>query len=202
MQVAGLIGDVVSSRQAPDRAALQEALVGVLEAVSDLTGSELTVTLGDEFQGRFPDLASALHASWELHVRLVGTAALRIGIGWGEIVVEAPGEGPFGQDGPAWWRARDAIETVDMSHPSRTVVVTETDWDQFLNDYLALRDANLDELDPTDAAILTGLASGRTQRSVAGELDLHESSVSRRVSSRNLDLLLRVSRPRLPEFHG
>lgn len=190
----------MASRQAHDRAALQQTLLEVLEAVSRRSGSDLAVTLGDEFQGKFPGLSLALAASWHLHLRMIGTAALRIGIGWGEILVESPDDSPFGEDGPAWWRARDAIEAVDLSHPSRTVVVTQTGWDELINDYLALRDAQLEHLDRSDAAILLGLEAGKTQRALASELDLHESSVSRRVSNRNLALLQRVSQPRLPGF--
>lgn len=201
-QVAGLIADVVGSRRADDRSALQERLLEVLESVSERTGRSLAVTLGDEFQGRFDTVASALAASWQLHLGMIGTAQLRIGVGWGEIVVEPEDESPFGQDGPAWWRARDAIEAVDASHPARTLVLTETGWDDLLNAYLTLRDTHLDDLDQTDSAILSALAAGETQRAAAEHLGIHESSVSRRISRRRLAVLQRVASLELPAFHA
>lgn len=201
-QVAGLIADVVGSRRADDRRALQERLLEVLESVSERTGRPLAVTLGDEFQGRFESVAAALAASWQLHLGMIGTAQLRIGVGWGEIVVEPEEESPFGQDGPAWWRARDAIEAVDASHPARTLVLTETGWDDLLNAYLTLRDAHLDDLDQADATILSALAAGETQRAAAERLGIHESSVSRRVSRRRLAVLQRVAALDLPAFHA
>lgn len=201
MQVAALIGDVVGSRRTADRAGLQERLLDTLARISGRHGSELRVTLGDEFQGTFQTVAEAVHGAWNLHLSTIGWATLRIGIGWGEIVVEGDPETPYGQDGPAWWRARDAIEAVDSSHPSRTLIITESDWDPLLNAYLTLRDANLDHLDETDAVILSVLAEGGTQRSAAERLGLHESSVSRRVSRKDLASLVQTTAVPIPRLH-
>ncbi|HEX2153451.1 MAG TPA: SatD family protein [Acidimicrobiia bacterium] len=198
-QVAGLIGDVVASRQVADRPALQERLLEVLERVSEQAGSPLSITLGDEFQGRYARLSDALAAAWHLHLGTIGLARLRIGVGWGEILVEPESPSAFGSDGPAWWRAREAIERVDSSQPARTIVVTETGWDQLLNSYLMLRDAHLDDLDEADVAILEGLEEGDTQRALAERLGLHESSVSRRVSRHGLATLRLTATPRFPD---
>lgn len=198
--VAGLIGDIVGSREAQDRPRLQQHLLEVLDEVAERWGHGLAVTLGDEFQGRFPTLQTALAVAWGLHLGTIGTARLRIGIGWGEILVESADDSPFGQDGPAWWRARDAIERVDASYPARTLVSTETEWDELVNAYLTLRDAHLDDLDEADATILAAMGRGDTQRAAATELGLHESSVSRRITRHHLAVLHRVATPRLPGF--
>lgn len=192
----------MGSRLSEDRSALQDRLLAVLEEVSDRTGHLLVMTLGDEFQGRFDSVAVALEAAWQLHLGTMGTVRLRIGIGWGEILVEPEEGSPFGQDGPAWWRARDAIEQVDASQPARTLVATETGWDDLLNAYLILRDAHLDDLDEADAVILAALAAGETQRTAARRLGMHESSVSRRVGRRHLGVLHRVAAVELPAFRG
>lgn len=199
--MAALIGDVVGSRAANDRVGLQQELLDVLDAVSRRFGTELAVTLGDEFQGRYSSLEAAVGASWYLHLGTQGKMDLRIGVGWGEITVEGDEDSPFGQDGPAWWRARDAIEGVaNSSHPVRTMVVTSTDWDDLMNAHLRLRDAHLDMMDDVDAAILLGLADGETQRSLASRLGLHESSVSRRVKRHLLTTLTASATPDIPEF--
>lgn len=201
MQVAALIGDVVGSRAATDRLGLQQQLLDVLDSVSRRFGTELAVTLGDEFQGRYSSLEAAVAASWYLHLGTLGKMDLRIGVGWGEITVEGDEDSPFGQDGPAWWRARDAIEAVaNPSHPVRTMVITTTDWDDLMNAHLRLRDVHIDMMDDVDAAILLGLADGETQRSLASRLGLHESSVSRRVKRHLLTTLSASATPDIPEF--
>ena len=52
-----LIGDMVGSRQLPDRAAVQRRLADVLAEVTDLLepAQRLETTVGDEFQGAFRD---------------------------------------------------------------------------------------------------------------------------------------------------
>lgn len=201
MQVAALIGDVVASRQAPDRRLLQERLLAILEQESQRYGVALDLTLGDEFQGRYPSLQVAVAASWFLHVASIGVARLRIGIGWGELVVEGSDETPFGQDGPAWWQAREAVEAVEeSSQPVRTLVVTATPWDMLFNSYLRLRDSHLEDLDEVDARIVLGLVEGETQRSLAERLQLHESSISRRVRRHLLTTLIETTTPDIPGF--
>jgi hypothetical protein len=76
-------------------------------------------------------VGDAIEASIQLHLRSLGLIRLRIGIGCGELIAEDPARSPFGQDGPCWWRARDAIEVVDSSSQGnaqglRTAVRTET----------------------------------------------------------------------------
>jgi hypothetical protein len=201
MQVAALIGDVVGSREVPDRRLLQERLLSILAEVSERYGVPLDLTLGDEFQGRYPSLQHAIGASWFLHLASIGVARLRIGIGWGELLVEGSEDSPFGQDGPAWWRAREAVEAVEKSsQPVRTLVTTESPWDMFFNSFLHLRDTHLDDLDVTDARIVHGLIEGETQRSLAERLGLHESSVSRRVKRHLLSTLVDSATPDIPGF--
>ena len=200
-QVVTLIGDVVGSRKAGNRADLQRRLVELLGRVGASSTSGLQMTVGDEFQGLYATIADAMEASLLLHLGGVGTARFRIGIGWGELTLESGDRAPFGQDGPAWWRARDAIEGLeDLSAPARTMVGTATLWDGMINDFLALRDALLTKLDETDSAIALGLLDGRTQRDLASELGLHESSVSRRVSGHGIGLLVSVASPTIPGF--
>lgn len=186
----------MGSRQAPDRADLQRRLLKVLGEVSASTGVDLAVTLGDEFQGRFPTVHEAVAAAWRLHLGVSGFARLRVGIGWGEILVAGDAETPFGEDGPAWWHARDAIdELAGGPGQARTRVRTGTRLDELINSFLILRDANLEMMDEVDAVIVAGLTEGETQRSLAQRLGLHESSVSRRVSRRRLASLAVAAQP-------
>lgn len=159
------------------------------------------MTLGDEFQGDFSSLEAAVRASLLLHLGAVGTFRMRIGIGWGELSVEAPRGGAFGQDGPMWWRARDAIERAEeLSDVRRTIVNTATTWDDFINDYLLARDQLIVDLDASNGDIARALISGVTQREIAESVGLHESSVSRRIRNHRLAVVAEFDDVRIPEF--
>ena len=193
---AALIGDVVGSRRAADRAGLQARLLEALRGVSTEMGTNLAVTLGDEFQGTFPNVQQAVAASWKLHLATLGFARLRIGIGWGEISVRGEPGSPFGQDGPAWWRARDSVEFLaGHAGPARTRVIAGSTVDDLINAFLLLRDANLDGMDEVDAVIVSSLGAGEKQRVIAGRVGLHESSVSRRIKRHRLASLVVVATP-------
>jgi hypothetical protein len=193
--VAALIGDMVGSRQAPDRIELQRQMERVLSDVNRVIGGEPTFTIGDEFQARYPTVGDAIEASIQLHLRSLGVIRLRIGIGWGELIAEDPARSPFGQDGPCWWRARDAIEVVDRSSQGkaqelRTAVRTATSLDPLLNGYLVLRDTLLSGLDEVDARIAVGLLDGLNQTELADRLGLNKSSVSRRANTHGILALI------------
>ncbi len=189
--VAALIGDMVGSRHAPNRDELQRAMAGVLEQVGAVVGGEPVFTIGDEFQARFDTLTAAIEASAQLHIRSLPMTELRIGIGWGELVMDDPQRFPFGQDGPCWWRAREAIESVDRSARSRgarvrTALRSASPLDSALNGYLLLRDTLLAGFDEVDALIAIGLIEGRSQTELASGLGINKSSVNRRAHTHGI----------------
>ncbi len=204
--VAALLGDMVGSRVAPDRLRLQQDVSSVLEVVEGTVGGSPTFTVGDEFQARYPTIGEAVEASLQLHLRTVGLIRLRIGIGWGELLAEDPAREPFGQDGPCWWRAREAIEDVGRSSRGRspeywTAARTETSLDPLLNGYLLFRDTILAGFDEVDARIAVGLLDGRSQTVLAEELGMNKSSVSRRAKTHGILALVAarsVGAPSLP----
>ncbi|HSJ49958.1 MAG TPA: SatD family protein [Actinomycetota bacterium] len=132
---AAVIGDVVRSREHPNRDALQESLRGAFQAANGRVPAiqPLTSTLGDEFQGLYADLSGALDATLLVRLHLTGAAEVRFGVGWGEVTMHTAARAPFEQDGPAWWAARAALEQVtlgaakqEMPREWRTIVV---EWD-------------------------------------------------------------------------
>jgi hypothetical protein len=190
-QVAALIGDMVGSRRAPDRAALQAEIGAVLEVVGATSGGSPAFTIGDEFQARFPTIEEAIEASLQLHLRATGVIRLRIGLGWGELLAEDPARAPFGQDGPCWWLAREAIEEVERSGTGRgperrTAFRSGGPIDGLLNGYLVLRDTLLAGFDAMDASIAIGLLDGHSQSELAARSGLNKSSVSRRAHSHGI----------------
>ena len=200
---AAIIGDVIGSRQATSRSRLQTRLDKALADVSSVMKpvQPLTPTLGDEFQGMFATVEEAIDASLRLRLELAGKLDVRIGIGWGTLRTKDPGRTPFGQDGPCWWRAREALEELARTERSnqepdslRTVCRTATAQEGILNAFLVLRDQILFGIDEQDATILKMLIAGGAQQDAASRLGVNKSSVSRRMQSHGLSTLLRARR--------
>jgi hypothetical protein len=108
-----LIGDIVDSRGAADRAALhrsvEAALLVVEDAVPSLAG--LRVTVGDEFQGSYATLGDAVDAALRVRLALLPDVDTRIGIGRGPVATLDAERGI--EDGPGWWAARSAVDAAE-----------------------------------------------------------------------------------------
>lgn len=204
MLTATLIGDVVASRRAGDRAGLHERLMAVLDHVNR-TGAPTTplrITVGDEFQGTFATVGQALQASLRLRVGMLPGHDVRHGLGWGEVRVLE--EEPRVEDGPGWWAARDAIHDVQQAQDRpgtryrRTVYRRAEGVDgpdpDLVDPVLALRDAAVGALAERSLSVLRGLLEGRTQREVADALGITPSAVSQRVRSDALAALVDADR--------
>jgi DNA-binding transcriptional LysR family regulator len=211
MLTATLIGDVVASRTAEDRAGLHARLSAHLDDVNATCAptTPLRITIGDEFQGTFATVGQALHASVRLRVALLPDHDVRHGIGWGEVAVLQ--EQPRVEDGPGWWAARDAIHDVQEAqrHPGsrfrRTVYRRapreerdsgpDAGPDPVLVDaVLVLRDAAVGALSERSMSVLRGLLRGQTQREIADELGISPSAVSQRVRADSLAALVHADR--------
>lgn len=167
----------------------------VFDRLDRLTGVRPEFTIGDEFQAHYPSVADAVGASLQLHLHSTPIIRLRIGIGWGELLAEDEQRTPFGQDGPCWWRARTAIDTLhggSHGRPAgrRTMALTDTELDPLLNGYLLLRDTVMGGFDEVDVRLAVGLLDGRLQNDLADELGINKSSVSRRVNNHGVLALI------------
>ena len=111
--VAGLIGDMVRSRDARDRGELQQRMAEVLDFVDAAVGGDPVFTLGDEFQASYPTVESAIEASLQLHLRSIGLTKLRIGVGWGELLI----------DDPVYYRLRTGLVGGEPGRPSSSSTV-------------------------------------------------------------------------------
>ena len=109
-----VLGDVVASRRHPDRDRRLAAIGGALDLANGRVPAtqSLTPTIGDEFQGLYVDLVSALDATLVVRLALLGEVDVRFGIGSGELLGYETSRAPFEQDGPSWWTAREAVDMV------------------------------------------------------------------------------------------
>lgn len=200
MLTATLIGDVVASRRASDRAVLHDRLSELLERVNATfrPSTPLRFTVGDEYQGAFATVGQALQASLRLRIGMLPDHDVRHGVGWGDVSVLQ--EQPRVEDGPGWWAARDAIHEVQeaQEHPGsryRSTIFRAAEGaggpDRELVDAaLVLRDAAVGALSERSLSVLRGLLAGHTQREIAEDLGISPSAVSQRVRSDGLAALV------------
>lgn len=195
-----VIGDVVASRSAADRRALHDRLTSALDAANRRWGSDLRITVGDEYQGAFATLGAATAAVLELRVALRPEHDLRHGIGRGATRILDPATGV--QDGPGWWAARAAIDTVHdlaerpATRSARTAYGVAGDVDEdpaAVRAALLARDELVGRLDGRSLSVLRGLLGARTQRDIALEEGVSESAVSQRVRRDGLGVVLQMS---------
>lgn len=193
-----VIGDIVRSKEAPDRARLQEALAASLRAVNSRLKpfEELEPTVGDEVQGVFSDLAAAVRATLLLRLELLKKSEIdsRYGIGLGSITVFED-QPRITQDGPGWWSARAAIDRVEeMAGQTRTpflrtrfelpeerVKVSRREA-AAVNAFLVNRDAIVGQMAPRSRRLLLGLLNGRLQAELAEEEGIYQSAVSQNLA--------------------
>jgi hypothetical protein len=184
-----VIGDVIGSRSAPDQTELLDAVAEALEWANRQVpaAQPLRPTVGDEFQGAFAALPSALLATLLLRLRLWERCEVRFGVGRGEITRSARPEA--GQSGSAWWNARLAIDHVVSIESGRkgfpdgirtSLVGGQPDMTAAVNAFLVSRDQILARMDAKDARIALALFTNETQSVVARDLGITQSTVSMR----------------------
>jgi hypothetical protein len=194
-----VLGDIVGSRAHDERASLQDQVRSALRSANGVLPAiqELVPTIGDEFQGLYQDLPAALEATLLVRVTLIGRADVRFGVGAGDLVLEPGPESPFGQDGPAWWAARDAIGRAAPSarrrespQGLRTVFADgrsqpgepqqRPSFEALVNAYLCCRDELVGGMDERDARLLIALIRGDSRSTAAAAEGISSSAVSQR----------------------
>lgn len=175
-----LIGDLVGSRSLPDRSATQRRVAEVLAQVgAAVPGVQpLEATVGDEFQGAWDSLGAAVGAQLLVRALLRPAVDVRAGIGFGTTEVYDADRRPLLQDGPAWWAAREALES--LSAPRRTALRT---WytgpqEQLVNAHLLCRDALLERLNERGWRMLGLALLGESQQRIAEVEGISKSAVS------------------------
>src|SRR5918994_3847911 len=193
-----VICDIVRSKEAPVRKGLQEALIASLDTVNRQLKplEELEPIAGDEVQGVFADIASAVRATLLLRLELLKKDGIdpRYGIGFGSIAVFED-QPRTTQDGPGWWSARAAIDRVaQMSRETRTpflrtrfelpeekVKVSRSEA-AALNAFLVNRDAIVGQMAPRSRRLLLGLLTGKLQTELAEDEGIYQSAVSQNLA--------------------
>ena len=108
-----LIGDMVKSREQKDRRRVQEKFAAILADLNSTYKEELqtnlTITLGDEFQGVFLKGKKILDFVVKF-IYEMQPVNFRFGLGYGEISTALVSLETKVLDGPAFYKAREGLK--------------------------------------------------------------------------------------------
>lgn len=191
---AGLIADIVRSRDLSDRAAAQAAIFDAFTQAEALDTPVTPVwsTVGDEFQAVLPSVGAAVRATVVVRLALPEDVDLRFGIGRGATWdVDSRGAAPI-QDGPAWWSARRAIDETHRRQDTGSRYLRS--WfvdghelpdpvaERMVNSHLLLRDMVVSAMSPRQRRLTLGVLLGRTQAELAAAEGITQSAVSQNLA--------------------
>ncbi|QJU53688.1 SatD family protein [Herbiconiux sp. KACC 21604] len=184
-----VIIDIVGSRLLADRRAAQLAIEEAFSGIDRLSlhSQPIRPTVGDEFQALYPSLGSALRAT--LLARLVLPAEVDCRFGLGQGTVSAVGEGAAAasiQDGPGWWRAREAIVEAHEREDGRTPSARswfraddeQSGLEALVNAYLLARDHVIGGMNDRARRVTFATMTGRLQGDIAADEGITQSAVS------------------------
>lgn len=189
--------DIVGSRRLADRGGAQRILddaVARADADMPVAVRSLRPTVGDEEQGVFPSLESALAWLLLLQLALPDGVECRFGVGIGEIT-DLPSAGGSIPEGPGWWAAREAIDAVHalerrLAPTARTRVAAAQETDaatraqvRLANAYLLARDQIVSAMSERTRRLTYGRLVGRSQKELAAAEGITQSAVSQALAS-------------------
>lgn len=197
-----IIGDIIDSRNIKNRNKIQKDLNKVLNDLNKnyekYIISKWTITLGDEFQ-------VLLKPNLEIFKMLdyisykIDPVKIRFGLGLGEISTDINHEKSIGSDGPAYWRAREAIEFIHENENyanSNILFKSDKEDDDIINNLIYYTEWMKENWTDTQREILYTLLDkdiyndNFKQKDLAKDIGISESAMSRRISSSGIRLYL------------
>ncbi len=196
-EVVALIGDLINSKEIPNRNQVQQTLKQALSDINqryrDDLLSEFMITLGDEFQGLLRSTGDVLSIISDLEQALY-PFGLRFGIGCGEISTDIH-ERCSEIDGPAFHRARLMIQTIKESSNRHNKVyssilicsdTTPTVQDKLINSVFSLCTSLKEKWSDRQVEIMDAyLKHDKNQYKTAEALGITQSSVNKSLKSSN-----------------
>ncbi|WP_221585168.1 SatD family protein [Microbacterium sp. G2-8] len=190
-----IIADIVASRDAADRDAVQgdiERAAGLVEKVRPRAKRGWRATAGDEFQAVYGSLADALVATLAIQLALPEGSACRFGIGMGEVHPVESSLADEIEDGPGWWSARAAVERAEevgrpgdartWFAPHETAGRDAEQTAGVVNAYLRLRDEVVSGMSDRARNVTFAIWHGEYQKDVAEREGISQAAVSQLIN--------------------
>ncbi|WP_150460567.1 SatD family protein [Nesterenkonia ebinurensis] len=180
-----VIADVIRSRSFSDRSSLQKEVEELLQAVQAAFPAvrSFSPTVGDELQAVYATRNQALAATLYAGLLQGEGPQLRFGLGEGTTYPVDSSASQSVEDGPGWWRARQAIEELEEIQSrspqlrSRFISAVPAE-DAVVNAYLLARDHICAGFTERTRSYAVGVLEGRSQKEIAAEIGVSQSAVS------------------------
>lgn len=193
-----IIGDIRNSKKIKNREDVQLKLKNTLQNINNKyqqdIASKFTITLGDEFQGLLINGKNVMAIITEIE-RKMYPAKIRFGIGIGDIITDINPELSIGADGPAYYKARQAIDFLRQNERKKQAGKTDIrveidDGDniciELINTVISLMAVIRNSwTDRQREAIWDMLEYNDTQSNAAKRLGIEQSSFQKRLDSGN-----------------
>lgn len=190
-----LIGDLVASRHATDRASLQRRLQKAVQSLNRRREAGLrspfTITLGDEFQAiyrdadtTFGDVFFLLHALAPIRVRF----ALSVG----KIDTPINKRQAIGMDGPAFHEAREIMNGLKKDGRLLGLGGLDPEASRLAKPVLAILSGIIEPWRDTRLRLMAGLLDGADSVSLAKAAQITPRAVNKNIRAADLDEWRRV----------
>lgn len=190
-----IIGDIKQSKTIENRSEVQKKLKSALDEInekySDDIASKFSITLGDEFQGLLRNGKNTMAIITEIEMEMY-PVEIRFGVGIGPITTDVNKEMSLGADGPAYYNARNAIETLKDDEKKRQTdaayIRLETDGDNkaatiMINTIMTLLTVIKDSWSDRQREIIWDMLKHQdSQTDVAKRFKINQSSVQKGLS--------------------
>lgn len=190
-----IIGDIVESKKLIDRDGVQKRLNIILKDINikfdNDIAAKFVITLGDEFQGLLSNPSNLFDIIDTIKFEMY-PVRIRFGIGIGSIDTEVNSEMALGADGPAYHYARKIIEEIKRLNKANSKLPYNTDIAismkrknnvvDLINDNLCLCFSIEEKWTDKQRELIKEVRFiNKTQRELADQLELAQSSIQRRL---------------------
>jgi hypothetical protein len=189
-----LIGDLIASRNSPNRKDLQNRLEAVLTKLNGGTPrpvSPYTLTLGDEFQAVFETADNVFDDIVQI-LKALHPDQVRFSLGLGTITTDLNPNQALGMDGPAFYRARDGIDQLKDSGDLIRIEGLPARWVTLAEGSLRLLSKWIQKWEANRLAILHGLLVGDPVKTIATDLGVSEQAVYKNIRSGGLEAVIQI----------
>ena len=207
MNYIALIGDIIDSKKITDRGQAQQTLLALMEELNQnyqqWLVSPFTVTTGDEFQALLQPNDSLFQMIDDLTLAFE-PYQIRFGIGLGAMLTDINTEQSIGSDGPAYWRAREAINRIhaknDYGSNHLAVSLENEESSQLVNAMLAACSFikgkwTQSQLEILQCLLVQGIYDeGFSNKKIAELLAISPSALNKRIKASGLKIYLRNKR--------